>query len=90
MDYQLNPSHNFSVRTIWNPNTGVGEIGRVRSRAPKRTFAASWPKRRINNFQWTAVLSSRMLNEVKVSSTYEALRQAARDLYGEGRVDRSV
>ena len=30
-----------------------------------------------------------MLNEVKVSSTYEALKQAARDLY-QWRVDRSV
>ena len=26
VDYQLTPSHNFSVRTIWNPNTGIGEI----------------------------------------------------------------
>ena len=81
VDYQLTPSHNFSVRTIWNPNTGVGEIAES-EQSTAENFRYELAKERINNFQWTAVLSSRMLNEVKVSSTYEALRQAARDLYG--------
>ena len=81
VDYQLTPSHNFSVRTIWNPNTGVGEIAES-EQSTAENFRYELAKERINNFQWTAVLSSRMLNEVKVSSTYEALKQAARDLYG--------
>ena len=45
VDYQLTPSNNFSFRTIWNPNTGVGEVAEV-SRAPPRTFATNWRKRR--------------------------------------------
>ncbi len=46
VDYQLTPSNNFSFRTIWNPNTGVGEVAESRSRASPRTFATSWRKRR--------------------------------------------
>jgi hypothetical protein len=81
VDYQLTPSHNVSVRTIWNPNTGIGEIAEA-EQSTAENFRYELAKERINNFQWTAVLGTRMLNEVKVSSTYEALKQAARDLYG--------
>ena len=88
VDYQLTPSHNFSFRTIWNPNTGVGEVAES-EQSIAENFRYELAKERINNFQWTAVLGSRMLNEVKVSSTYEALKQAARDIYG-GESDRSV
>ena len=86
VDYQLTPSHNFSVRTIWNPNTGVGEVAESEGSIAEN-FRYELAQERINNFQWTAVLGSRMLNEVKVSSTYEALRQAARDIYGGGWTD---
>ena len=54
----------------------------MRSRASPENFRYELAKEAINNFQWTAVLNSRMLNEVKVSSTVEHLRQAARDLFG--------
>ena len=86
VDYQLNPSNNFSFRTIWNPNTGVGEVAEAEESLAEN-FRYEFAKETINNFQWTTVLNSRMLNEVKVSSTVEHLRQAARDIYGGEWVD---
>src|SRR6185295_8850259 len=68
VDYQLTPSHNISVRTIWNPNTGVGEIAES-EQSTAENFRYELAKETIHNFQWTAVLGSRMLNELKVSST---------------------
>ena len=61
--------------------TGVGEVAES-EQSIAENFRYELAKEAINNFQWTAVLNSRMLNEVKVSSTVEHLRQAARDLYG--------
>ena len=81
VDYQLTPSNNISVRTIWNPNNGIGEIAES-EQSIAENFRYELAQERINNFQWTSVLSSRMLNELKVSSTYEGLRQAAKGLYG--------
>ena len=81
VDYQLTPGNNLSFRTIWNPNTGVGEVAEAEQSIPEN-FRYELAKEAINNFQWTSVLNSRMLNEVKVSSTVEHLRQAARDLFG--------
>jgi len=86
VDYQLTPSNNVSFRTIWNPNTGVGEAANE-DQSTEENFRYELAKEAINNFQWTSVLNSRMLNEVKVSSTVEHLRQAARDLFGGGWTD---
>jgi len=80
VDYQLTPQHNFSVRTIWNPNDGIGEVAES-EQSLAENFRYERAQETIHNAQWTAVLSSRMLNEVKVSRTYEALKQGARDLY---------
>ena len=82
VDYQVTPSHNVSVPDDLEPEYGRGRSGRGWSRAIPENFRYELAKETINNVQWTAVLNSRMLNEVKVSSTVEHLRQAARDLYG--------
>jgi hypothetical protein len=71
VDYQLTPSNNLSFRTIWNPNTGVGEAANE-DQSTAENFRYELAKERINNFQWTAVLGTRMLNEVKVSRTCSA------------------
>jgi carboxypeptidase family protein/TonB-dependent receptor-like protein len=80
LDYQLTPNHNFGFRTIWNPNTGIGEIAEAEL-SLKENFRYERAKETITSANWTAVLSSRMLNELKVSSTIEHLRQAAGGLY---------
>ena len=80
MDYQATPNHNFGFRTIWNPNTGIGELAEDEGSIPEN-FRYERAKETINSVNWTGVLSSRMLNEVKFSTTTEHLRQAARDLY---------
>jgi hypothetical protein len=80
VDYQLTPKHNFSVRTIWNPNDGIGEVAES-EQSLAENFRYERAQETIHNAQWTAVLGSRMLNEVKISRTYEALKQAARDVY---------
>ena len=82
LDYQMTPNHNFGFRTIWNPNTGVGEIAEAEGSLPEN-FRYERAKETINSAHWTAVINNRMLNELKVSSTVEHLRQAARDLYNE-------
>ena len=80
LDYQVTPNHNVGFRTIWNPNTGIGEIAEEEGSIPEN-FRYERAKETINSVNWTAVLNNRMLNELKVSSTVEHLRQAARDLY---------
>jgi hypothetical protein len=82
LDYQITPNHTFGFRTIWNPNTGIGELAEAEG-SMAENFRYERAKETINSFHWTAVLNSRMLNELKVSSTNEHLRQAARDLYNE-------
>jgi hypothetical protein len=79
-DYQMTPNHNFGFRTIWNPNTGIGEIAEAEG-STKDNFRYERAKETINSLHWTAVFNTRMLNELRVSSTIEHLRQAARDLY---------
>jgi Carboxypeptidase regulatory-like domain/TonB dependent receptor/TonB-dependent Receptor Plug Domain len=80
LDYQLTPNHNFGFRTIWNPNTGIGEVAEDEGSIPEN-FRYERAKETINSANWTAVFSNRLLRELKVSSTVEHLRQAARDLY---------
>jgi hypothetical protein len=80
VDYQLTPGHNLRFSTIWNPNTGIGEVAEA-DLSLRENFRYERAKETINSAHWTAVLNSRMLNELKVSSTVEHLRQAARDLY---------
>ncbi len=80
VDYQLTPGHNLRFSTIWNPNTGIGEVAEARGEPPEN-FRYERAKETINSAHWTAVLNSRMLNELKLSTTIEHLRQAARDLY---------
>ncbi len=80
VDYQLTPGHNLRFSTIWNPNTGIGELAEAEL-SLKENFRYERAKETIHSAHWTAVLSSRMLNEFKVSSTVEHLRQAARDLF---------
>ena len=80
LDYQVTTNHNVGFRTIWNPNTGIGEVAEAEN-SLKENFRYERAKETINSAHWTAVLSNRMLNEFKVSTTTEHLRQAARDLY---------
>ena len=82
LDYQMTPKHRFSARTIWNPNTGIGEVAES-EQSLAENFRYERAKETINNAEWTAVLSGRMLNEVKVSSTVEHLRQAGKGLYND-------
>jgi hypothetical protein len=82
VDYQVTPNHNVGFRTIWNPNTGVGEVAEDEGSLPEN-FRYERAKETINSANWTAVLNNRMLNEVKFSTTTEHLRQGARDLYNE-------
>jgi carboxypeptidase family protein/TonB-dependent receptor-like protein len=83
LDYQVASNHNLGFSTIWNPNTGVGEIAEDEGSLAEN-FRYELAKETIHSGHWTAVLSSRMLNELKVSGTTEHLRQAARDLYNDG------
>ena len=80
VDYQLTPGHNLRFATIWNPNTGIGEIAEAEG-SLRENFRYERAKETIHSAHWTAVLTSRMLNEFKFSTTTEALKQAARDLY---------
>ena len=80
VDYQVTPNHTFGFRTIWNPNTGIGELAEDEGSLPEN-FRYERAKETINSLHWTGVLNNRMLNEVKFSTTTEHLRQAARDLY---------
>ena len=80
LDYQVTPNHNLGFRTIWDPNTGIGEIAEAEL-SLRENFRYERAKETINSAHWTAVFNSRMLNELRVSSTVEHLRQAARDLY---------
>jgi carboxypeptidase family protein/TonB-dependent receptor-like protein len=80
VDYQLTPNHNFGFRTIWNPNTGIGEIAESEG-SLKENFRYERAKEVITSANWTGVLTNRMLTEFKVSSTVEHLRQAAGGLY---------
>ena len=80
VDYQLTPGHNLRFSTIWNPNTGIGEVAEAEV-SLRENFRYERAKETINSAHWTAVLNNRMLNEFKLSSTIEHLRQAARDLY---------
>jgi hypothetical protein len=80
LDYRLTPNHSFSFSTIWNPNTGIGENAEEEG-SLKENFRYELAKENIYGAQWTAVLGSRALNEIKVSSTLEHLRQAAGGLY---------
>ena len=82
LDYQVTPNHNVGFRTIWNPNTGIGEVAEAEGSLPEN-FRYERAKETIHSANWTAVLGNRMLNELKFSTTTEHLKQAARDLYNE-------
>jgi len=81
LDYQVTSNHNVGFRTIWNPNDGIGENAEAEGSLPEN-FRYETARETINSANWTAVFGSRMLNEFKVSTTTEHLRQAARDIYG--------
>jgi hypothetical protein len=83
VDYQLTPGNNLRFSTIWNPNDGIGEVAEAEL-SLRENFRYETAREAINSAHWTAVLSSRMLNEFKFSTTTEHLRQAARDVYSEG------
>lgn len=82
VDYQATPSNNLSFRMIWGPNDGVGENAES-DQSLKENFRYEQAHELIASGQWTAVLGSRMLNEVKVSTTFEGIRFGARKLFGE-------
>ncbi|MGH9256681.1 MAG: TonB-dependent receptor, partial [Vicinamibacterales bacterium] len=83
VDYQLTPGNNLRFSTIWNPNDGIGEVAEA-DLSLRENFRYETARETINSGHWTAVLSNRMLNEFKVSTTTEHLRQAARDVFSEG------
>jgi outer membrane receptor protein involved in Fe transport len=83
VDYQMTPGHNLRFATIWNPNDGIGEVAEAEG-SLRENFRYETARETINSAHWTAVLSSRMLNELKFSTTTEHLRQAARDVYSGG------
>jgi len=80
LDYQVTSNNRVGFRTIWNPNTGIGEIAESEG-SLRENFRYERAKETIHSADWTAVIGSRMLNEFKVSTTTEHLRQAAKDLY---------
>ena len=83
VDYQLTPGHNLRFSTVWNPNDGIGEVAEAEL-SLRENFRYETARETINSAHWTAVLSDRMLNELKFSTTTEHLRQAARDVYSGG------
>jgi len=83
VDYQLTPGNNLRFSTIWDPNDGIGELAEAEL-SLRENFRYETARETINSAHWTAVLSNRMLNELKFSTTTEHLRQAARDVYSGG------
>jgi len=82
LDYQVSPAHNVNFRVIYGPNDSVGED----AEDDQSTFENfRWEKATelIVGGQWTAVLGSRMINEVRVSTTAEGIRFGDRKMYGE-------
>jgi hypothetical protein len=82
VDYQLTPSNNISYRLIMSPNDGIGENAES-EQSIKENFRWERSQEMINNVSWTATIGNRMLNELKVGSTYEGLKIADRRLFNE-------
>jgi outer membrane receptor protein involved in Fe transport len=82
VDYQLTPSHNLSFRMILGPNNGIGENAEDEA-STRENFRYERSQETIAGGQWTAVLGDRMLNEVKLSTTYEGIWIADRRLFNE-------
>ena len=80
VDYQLTPRNNLSFRIVASPNDGIGEVAED-EKSLRENFRYERSHEQVTSGSWTATIGNRMLNEVKVSSTYEGLIQAARDLY---------
>jgi len=80
VDYQLTPSNNLSYRLIMSPNDGIGENAES-EQSITENFRWERSQEMINNISWTATIGNRMLNELKVGSTYEGLKIADRRLF---------
>lgn len=83
VDYQVTPSHTFSFRAVLGPNDGIGENAEEdRSTRENFRYERATPET-IASAQWTAVLGSRLLNELKVSTTRESLWIGDRGIFNE-------
>ncbi|MBI4885853.1 MAG: TonB-dependent receptor, partial [Acidobacteria bacterium] len=72
-DYQFSPSNTVHGTLIYGPNDGIGE-----NAESERTTKEGFRHERaapelLGSFHWTSVIGTRMVNEVKVGTTKEAL-----------------
>ncbi|MGH9253859.1 MAG: TonB-dependent receptor [Vicinamibacterales bacterium] len=82
VDYQLTSNNLVNFRVIMSPNDGIGENAES-EQSIKENFRWERSQEMINSASWTATIGNRMLNELKVSSTLEALKIADRRLFND-------
>jgi hypothetical protein len=82
VDYQVSSGNNLNFRIVASPNDGVGELAEDEKSLPEN-FRYERSLEVVTSGGWTATIGSRMLNEVKVSSTYEGLLQGAKRTFND-------
>jgi hypothetical protein len=86
IDYQLNESHSFNVRALFDPNAvdGQDHQDEKRTLSAMRIERAPKPGEIFASAQWLAVLGSRMVNEMRVSYLTEQLHVGDQQLFDTG------
>jgi hypothetical protein len=86
VDYQLNESHSFNVRALFDPNAvdGQDHQDEKRTLSAMRIERAPRPGEIFASAQWLAVFGNRMVNEMRVSYLTEQLHVGDQRLFDTG------
>ncbi|MBI2189395.1 MAG: TonB-dependent receptor [Acidobacteria bacterium] len=86
LDYQLNGSHSFSWRALFDPNAvdGQSHVRDKRTISAMRIERAPKPGEFFFSGQWLGVLGARMVNEARLSRVTEELHVGDQALFDTG------
>src|SRR5436309_2805569 len=82
-DYQLSPSNNMHFSFVYGPNDGIGENAEAERYTRDGFRHERAAPEVLLSYQWTSVISNRIVNDLKLGSTKENLWIGDRGIFNE-------
>jgi len=82
-DYQLSPSNNMHFSLVYGPNDGIGENAEAERYTRDGFRHERAAPEVLLSYQWTSVISNRIVNDLKLGSTKENLWIGDRGIFNE-------
>ena len=82
-DYQLSPSNNMHFSFVYGPNDGIGENAEAERYTRDGFRHERAAPEVLMSYQWTSVISNRIVNDLKLGSTKENLWIGDRGIFND-------